>query len=431
MRCVRSYSGWIFSLLALGIFSMAISPILAIEAARVSGTVEDAGGNVLAGEILVLVPAKDNPAAPIEMKINKKGKFIAPKVAAGAWYPKMKDRSFRIVQMDFEAREPSRRKVGEFSETLEPGDPIPTFNATTLMRYTVNLVVKKAAPGEIPDESTIASAKGNSPILKRLNELFEAEDWPTLLVEADQALEGNPDLGGAYYLRGIALWRTGKTAEAVESMREAAELLEGQEGLLGTLGTIVLENGRKLQAEGKEEEAKAAFREAEELFAEQLDEDPDSKVFLTNRVVALEALGDIPATLEALDELIEMDPDNSSYLMRRAELLVDSDRPEEAMEILTSLPEGGKKAAAVLFNAALEMYNKKKTEQTLKTLETVLELDPELAPAWQLKGRALISRGETAAGVEALKKYLSMVPEDEPGSETDRRLVEAMGGSAP
>jgi hypothetical protein len=129
-------------------FALATGPVLAAEA-PIGGKIMYTDGNKVENVFLILVPTDGNTSSPVEIRIAS-GKFVTKSVPVGAYYPEMKDKSLRIVKMDFEARDADRKLVGEFLETIEPGEPAPTFKMAEHTRYVLSLVVKKV---EIAEET--------------------------------------------------------------------------------------------------------------------------------------------------------------------------------------------------------------------------------------------------------------------------------------
>jgi tetratricopeptide (TPR) repeat protein len=417
--------------LLLGFVSLvAVSPAPAAEEGRLSCKVVDVDGNPVEGITVMFVPPEGSAGTLIEHKTNKKGKFTDPAMLSGVYMPDIAEREWIIKKVSLVVRGPDGQKAQEFSEEIKPGVAVPPFTAMPFMRASMELVLEK---GEArPTEAQIAAAKDASGLLSGLNDLFQQAAWDQLVTESARVIRENADLGddlgGAYYLQGVAHWQTGDLGAAAESLSRAAEMIPDQEGIRGTLGSVLLDHARTLQESGDDEAAKAAYAEAAASLARQLELTPDSLVYLTNRVIALEGAGDLEAALGGLEALIAADAENPRYYMRKAEILTEQGRADEAVAVISAMPAGNAAGAEVIYNAAVEMWNTGNMEGVVAAMDKAISINPDMPDLYRLKGRALISSGNDADGIAALKEYLSRVPEDHPGADADRALVEALGG---
>jgi len=420
---------WTVLAATLLLLLLATNSVPAIEEARVTGKVVDGEGKPVGGITLLFVPMND--ATPeTSVKVNKKGKFTHGSVPSGSYFPRVEGDQWVISHVDFVARDQGLSKVGEMSEDVAPGQQAPGFRTAPFLRATMNLVVVPREEVAEVDASALQKAQDDSPALIELNEFFEASDWAGLLAASESVLAENPELGGAYYLRAVAQWRSGLLADAVPTLRRAAELTPEQPGIQGTLASLLIEHGNLLRDEGKADEAIAAFNEAVGLLESQLELTPDSMVYIVNRVVALDSAGRVEETIAALRDLIAINPEETRAYIRLAQLLTDLGKPEEAVAALEEIPEGGMAGATAIYNAAVEMWNAGNLEATVLALDKAIGMAPEMAELYQLKGRALIAQENNEAGIEALRKYLSLVGDDEPAAEADRALVKALGGGS-
>ncbi len=314
---------------------------------------------------------------------------------------------------------------GDMDAALNPGEQPPTIAwlAGGRVQITLTLAAGSAAGGG--RGTTVAGIEGASSELKKLSDLFDAQDWDSLLAESATVLAADPELAGAHYLRGVALWQTGAIEEAVESMRFAAEYMPDQPGINGTLATLLLTRGEILKETGEEAAAVAAYGEAADLFEAQLEETPEEVVYLTNRVASLDLAGRTAELLPAIEALLQFDDTNVSAYLRLAELHVAAGDIDAAFEVLSEMPEGGDSAASILYNAAVDMWNDGNMEAAVAVVDKGLEIAPGMADLYRLKAMALITLDRVKA-VEMLEKYISMVPEETPGLEADKEILAAL-----
>lgn len=414
--------------LALWIVAFVLSASIAVvsaqaEYARVTGKVLDENGEPVAGLTIRFQPAGGSAVAGFTVTTNKRGRFTYPTAMAGSFDPRVQGEWYatRIQVKHMGAQ--SIAGGGDLDARLQPGEQPPTLSWLRGGRVQVELTVAAGAGGGAG--GTVAGLDDAAPELKELNALFDAKDWTALLDQSVAIIADNPELGGAHYLRGVALWQTDVIAEAVESMRAAAEYMPDQPGINGTLATLLLTHGEHLTEQGDEAAALEAYGEAADLFYAQLDETPDEVVYLTNRVASLDLAGRTDELPEAIEELLLFDATNLSAYLRLAELHVFAGDIDAAFTVLSEMPEGGESAASILYNAAVDLWNAGDLEATVAVLDKGFELAPDMADLYRLKAMTLITSDQPQA-VELLEKYLAMVPEDTAGLAADRELLEAL-----
>jgi len=405
-------------------------PVLAAKSARVKGSVVDDQGKPVAGMAVKLVPlGTEEGNLEVQVTTKKSGKFLITAVTVGAYYPQLDDREHYIKSVKFIGRGPDGSVVAEFGgEELQIGSSVPSFQLIDGLRAEVQLVIAEGQANR-PDEASIQQAKDDSGVLGPLNELFDQGDWPALLEEADKVVASNPELGGAHYLRAVALWQTRQLADAAEGMRRTAEVSPEQPGILGTLGSVLLEYANELREAGQEEQAKPIYLEAADYLGQQLEENPESITYLTNRVIALDYSGDKERTIEALRLLIDARPESMGPFFRLAELLSETGKPQEAIEVIEQLPAGSDDAAMAIYNAAVDMWNDGNMQATILAMDKAIVMAPEIAVLYRLKARANVNLGNNAEAIVALENYLSRVAEDDPESEIDRKMLAALKAS--
>ena len=359
-----------------------------------------------------------------EVKTNKKGKFTIGGVERGTYTPVIETPGLLLVSVEFSARWPTGEQVAQFKEENVRQAGVPSFQMVPFYRAELDLVVTKAVEQKRTG-AELSAALDPAGKLTRLNALFDLSKWDDLLVESEAVLGENPDLGGAHYLRGVALWRLGRLDEAIEEIRLGVELKLDQPGIWGVLGSALLQSASSLRGAGQQQQAVVRFGEAADAISRQLEATPDSSVHLNNLVIALEGAERPDETVAVLNRLLEVAPERKEVYLRLAEVLTAAGRPEEAVEVLQRAPEPGPEFGVAIYNVAVVLWNQEKNEATLEAVNRAIELLPDQALVHRLRGRALIAVGQIPEGVEELKVYLRMAPDD-PEAEAERELVEML-----
>ncbi len=422
-------SPWLLSpagrLVALGlVLAVAALPALGqAESARLTGSVQDEAGQPVAGAEIVLAPASEGYGTEVRARSTKKGQFAFPRVFPGAYKPEVQGQGISLKSVAFAARSAEGVKVAEFQENDVLRNGVPVIQISPGMRGELTLVVSTGEQAR--ERMALEVARDTSGELGKLNTLFEQGDWPKLLQESEKLLADYPDLAGALYLRAAALWRLGRVVEAIAGFRHAAEKDPQQPGVHGALGTVLLEHGDQLAEQGRPQEARASHEEALHELERELELNPQAENFRANYVVVLQRLGRAEDEVNALREMLAQDPRNAMARLRLGDLLTELDRPEEAIAALEASPQPDGEIAIRIYNAAVVLWNAGKLDETIAAMDKAIAIAPHLPYLYQLKGRALISKGELKEGIENLRIFVERAPDD-PTAETDRQLIEAL-----
>ena len=272
---------------------------------------------------------------------------------------------------------------------------------------------------------SIQAAAATSSALKKLNELFAGGDMTAVLAEADRVLAEDPNLGGAHYLRAVALWKLGRPGDAVASIRRAEELIPDQPGIDGVTGTILMDLGDQEKKAGSEEKARAAWTEAAEAFGRTLVKSPNDTSALTNRVIALDRAGKVDETIGALTALLAADPGNAKASLRLAEVESDAGRLDDALAVLDRMPDPNVDTVLALYNVSVKLYNAKKLAPILPAMQKAIRIAPEIPHPHQLLSRVLLNQGDVPGAVRELKEFLRLAPDD-PDAASEREMLKAI-----
>jgi tetratricopeptide (TPR) repeat protein len=396
---------------------------------RLSVKVLDAEGKPVPNLVVALVDQSDRKFPTRRLTTNKKGAGAIPNLSPSKYAPMLESDAYRIMAVAYTARKKDGSIVAEFEEEDARAHGIPAIQMVSFSRGQLDLTVTEIEATQQQEQgvglSGLADASGE---LEILNALFDLGRWDELLARSEAVLEVSPDLGGAHYLRAIALWQTGRYAEGAEHLRRACDLIPDQPNIHGVMASLLLEHSAVLRRSGDEEEATAKAEEAIPHLRKQLELTPGSQAELTNLVIALEATGRTDEAIAALESLIEVTPDDIKPYLRLADLRLEAGEVDAAIETLERFPGGGREISDLLFNAGVQCWNDGRLDDAIETMHKVIERDPANPDAYRLLGRSLIASGKPTEGVRQLKEYIRIAPEGT-DVEVERRLIEALEGS--
>ena len=169
---------------------------------------------------------------------------------------------FTIRHLIVEIRGADGVRLGKLDVDVPRGQYPPPFQVSSSQRADVTLTLGPPVEDAQGRAVSIQAASATSSALHKLNDLFAAGDMNAVLAEADRLLAKDPKLGGAHYLRAVALWRLGRPGDAVEAIRRAAEFVPDQPGLDTVTGSILMEFGDQETKSGNEERAKEAWNQS-------------------------------------------------------------------------------------------------------------------------------------------------------------------------
>jgi tetratricopeptide (TPR) repeat protein len=401
-----------------------IAGTAAADGGRLSGKVVDEKGAPVDG-LHVVFTAAESGGRSIPPAAVKKGKFAIASFPSGSYTVQVDDTKYAVRHFKLEMRGADGGIMDTLDTDVAPGATPPSFQLGGSQRGDLTLVLGPGVEDIQGRTVGVAAAEATSASLKRLNDLFAQGDMKKLLVEADAALAKDPGLGGAVYLRGVALWKLGKPAEAADAIRKAITIIPDQAGIQSVLGQVLLDLGDEQARGGDEARARETYAAAAAAFDAELKTNPGDKTTLTNRVIALDKAGKTDDTVNALNELGAADPSNTKVQLRKAEVLIDANKPEEALAALDQVQNPDTATAQVMYNAALKLYNAGKMEPVYASMSKAVKIAPEEAHIHRLLGRVLLLRGDTAGAVRELKEFLRLAPND-PAAAEERELVKAM-----
>jgi tetratricopeptide (TPR) repeat protein len=263
----------------------------------------------------------------------------------------------------------ARRNLGQLGEALADADKAVSLDAASLPAYGVRAWVY----------------------------LFR-QDWAKAAQDAALALQQNPDDIDLLMVKGIAHRELQETAAARDCFDRISKLDSKNSGAIFNLAKLDL-------AKGDWTAAAAGFSKALQL-APQLPE------ALAGRGRARLETGDAEGAVEDFSRAIRArseQPDLYLLRARAGEKLGDFER---------AVADAGKAVALGSLDPEAHLliarYDEKQAawDAVLRHASRVLELSPNNTEALGLKGRALLARGETGPGLEALGQAIASKPDD-------------------
>jgi tetratricopeptide (TPR) repeat protein len=401
----------------------ALSP--ATQAGRLSGKVLGPDGKPLDGLELRFV-GESEEAQEVPPVTTKKGKFSVGSFPRGSYRVELSGADWVVRKMELEVRDAQGAELGEMETEIPPGTLPPLFEVRASQRAYLKLHVAPPESGEqVGAAVSVAQAVASSEELKQLNDLLQRGEFEGLLAAADAVLAKEPDLGGAIYLRGVALWKLGRTDEAAAALELAIETAPEQPAVRGVLGQLLLEEAEAALQDGDGERARETFGRAAEQFAAELEVSPGEPVWLQNRAIALDRSGQLEPAIEALGALLEAEAGNRQVRVRLGVLLGDAGRYDEALRTLESVSEPGDDVVVALANISVTLYNDDRLDEAVSFARRAVEIGPDVAFAHTVLGRALLAQSEFDAAAAELEESLRLAPDD-PEAEGTRAILEAM-----
>lgn len=399
-----------------------------VNPGRIEGTLVDDQGQPVGEVKLAFTPDGASGRVPRTLKVNKKGKFSHAFFPSGTYRVSIDDPNLFLESMVYLLKDVSGIEIDRKEAQAHPTQGLPPVEIRPSQLVQLDLVVAtKEKQAELTREVGMIEARGK---LEKSSELYAAGDMEGVVASTEALLADDPELGGAHYLRGAALSRLGRTAEAEQALRKAVELVPDQPGVWAVFGTVLLDRSVELEQSGQAAPAAELAGEAARSFSQDLARDPGNVKSLTNRAVALDKAGDTQQLEPALRALLEADPDNTAARSRLATLLSDTGRADEALELLSAAGGADADNAARIYNVAVKLYNEDKYDEALEAARRVEQIDPDLPRLHRLLGRIHLAQGDDAAAIAEIEKYLALAPEAQDVA-VERQLLESLKKQAP
>lgn len=378
------------------------------QSGRITGLIRDSAGIPIEG-VTITVTTEAREEFKMTKTTNKKGKFIIAHIDTVLTY------TYTFEKQGYQTFTRQVRPIDvtdqmEFvMKTLEEAGvvPAPTVSGRTRAITAFNEGVMARQGGDLDgaEELFREAVKIDPDLVEGYTALssvaHERGDFATVVVEAERALELDPNNALALQLRYDAYRQMGndaKAAEAAEAMRAA--------GAGSTAAVVVFNEAVRAYREGNVAEAIGKFEEAVAI-------DPE----LVNGYIVLGSIalsqGNAARAAEMAETALEKDPGNADALKVKYDAARALGDAELAQMALAQLVEADPSWASTgLYDHGVDLYNDGEMVGAIAAFRQVLQVQPDHAQCHYLLGMALFNTGDTAAAKEHLNRFLELAPED-------------------
>ncbi len=401
---------------ALTVLAFASTPSMAQESGRVGGKVEDADGKPVKGLTVRFVPTDGGTARDVTTRKN--GRFAQNGLPPGKYMIEAVEVESFISVLEFQLRNSQGLTVGKGKMDGHPdkgAGPVPFSGRNELI---LSLIVAGR-------ESEQAQGKALAFVAPELNESvkqYEKGKFERVVELTETIIADNPDLGEAQYMRGIALQRLGRHADAVPSLERAVERIPDHPGIWAVLGDSLLTHAEELAKEGDAEAAGTWYVRAADALAVAVERDPSATSLRVDLAKSLDAIDARDRLVPVLEQILEEQPSNVQAQLRLASLYAGSGKYDQALALAEAIPTTVKRAAVTIYNIAVQLNDDGDAERSLWAAQRAAEIDPELTHPQRLLVQLSIGRGDHPAAAQAIRRFLELAPDD-PEAETYRRIL--------
>lgn len=223
-------------------------------------------------------------------------------------------------------------------------------------------------------------------------------------------LEKAPGNAGGHLLRGVFLFRLGKTREALDELREAVRLASDSYEANYDLGIALLSSG-------KSDEAQVAFQRAVEL----------KPGFLEGHLALGQLFGDSGRYEEAQNEYLEalrLSPGRDEIQIGLGNLLLRQGKLEEAAQTYVRVIQMSPKNAAAHNNLGVLLKRQERPDDALREFQAATQADSGYATAWYNMGYLLEAKEDDTGALKAFENFLRLAPEASEAPEARVKIQE-------
>jgi len=168
------------------------------------------------------------------------------------------------------------------------------------------------------------------------------------------------------------------------------------------------------------------FDEAEALYREILETQPDVPEALENLAYVSVQKQDWASAQASYERLLELSPDDAEVMTALAMVYQKSGQDEKAAEMMGRAADANPADAVAQFNRGAMLLNSGDPAGAVEAFEAALALDASLAEAHYYLGTILVGEGRVPEAIDHLETYLSTEPEKEQNVATAKGLLEAL-----
>ncbi|MFH0801533.1 MAG: tetratricopeptide repeat protein [bacterium] len=209
-------------------------------------------------------------------------------------------------------------------------------------------------------------------------------------------LAREPGNSGGHLLRGVFLFRLGKTREALDELHEAVRLDPDSSEANYDLGIALLFSG-------KSDEAQVAFQRAVEL----------KTGFLEGHLALGQLFGDAGRYEEAQNEYFEalrLSPGRDEIQIGLGNLLLRQGKLGEAAQTYARVIQMNPKNAVAHNNLGVLLKRQERPDDAIREFQSATEADPAYATAWYNMGYLLEAKENRAGALKAFENVLRLAP---------------------
>ncbi len=168
------------------------------------------------------------------------------------------------------------------------------------------------------------------------------------------------------------------------------------------------------------------FDEAEALYREILEQQPDIPEVLENLAYVSVQKEDWASAQASYEKLLEQSPDDAEVMTALAMVYQKSGQTEKAAEMAGRAAAANPDDAVAQFNRGALLLNSGDSAGAAEAFEAALAADPSLMEAHYYLGTILVGQGKTPEAIEHLETYVASNPEKEQYVATAKGLLEAL-----
>ncbi len=420
---LRPISGFaLFVLAASSVAALvlpATAPCYAADQPRIVLHLVDPSGAPVAGVQVEMVQASPDwtPRAGGTMtrqKTNKSGQITFAFLKADDYvlHPLLESGQ-STLKLSVKTRDSRRKPVPGIEDRDGAFDPTKTWvpvqvpNEADVIDVTLTVGAPPKVVQEGPADPNTVDVKDAA--LKRqlfgAVEQIQGDKFAEALTTVDALLEKRgemlpEDLASVLYMRGFALFRLDRLADAEAPLQEAVKINPKFTAAFDLLSNVYIQLKRYPEA--------AATLRAD---LDQTTEAARRAPLLLNYALALREQKKDAEAIAPLEEARGIAPDDATILVQLADAYMAVGRDADAETLLggaANLPPA--EAAALQFNLGATLARTKKYEAAEQHFRKALAIDPNLAAARRYVGETLLSQGKKAEAVAELEAYLAAAP---------------------